>query len=201
MAANFIDHKLSARVSREFRRIATGKTEITPLKSGDEDRRAVWKYKKMRFVASFVLLSPEAQNEITSAFYAADAMRLLFRFRDAGDFKVEASPLVGVVPETTGAVQLTKRYSFGPAYADRVIQAVDSCQVHLADGTPVAGTVDDALGLFVPSSPWDEDTNYYWTGRFSCWVRFASDDFDMTLKDISLATSDVELIEQKARRT
>ena len=119
--ANFIDHRISARVSREFRRVAMGRTDIEPLDNGDEIRNARWKYKKLKFSASFALLTPEAQHELSSAFYAANAMLYLFRFRDHGDYKVVKAPLA-VEAGTTNPVQLTKRYYFGPAYADRLIR-------------------------------------------------------------------------------
>lgn len=196
--ANFIDHKISARASRQFRRIATGKTDIVALDNGEEIRNARWKHKKMQFAANYALLSPEAQIEISSAFYAANAMLMLFRFRDYGDYTVKDSPLV-TVPDTTTPVQLTKRYTFGPAVADRMIQAVSVCVVSDGDGEPVAGTLDTALGLFTPSEPW-VDSAHTWSGTFDLWVRFDSDDFDMTMQTLDIATVDVELIEQRARR-
>lgn len=195
---NFIDHKVSARASREFRRINTGKTDIALLDNGDEIRNARWKYKKLKFNASFALLSPQAQEEISSAFYAANAMLYLFRFRDYGDFQAEDAPL-DVEEGTQTPVQLTKRYYFGPTHADRLIQAVDTCWVKDANGDPVAGTLDDAMGVFTPDAPWGPG-QHTWSGTFSCWVRFGSDEFDMTLLTLDIATVDVELVEVRARR-
>ena len=97
---NFIDYKIGARVSTEFRRVITGKTDIVTMANGRERRNAAWAFRKMQFSASFALLSPEAQEEIASAFYAANAQLLLFRFRDYGDFQVSDSPLVGIEPGT-----------------------------------------------------------------------------------------------------
>src|SRR5690606_9630062 len=99
-------------------------TEIVMMDNGAEVRNAKWRYKRLSFFASFPLLSREAQQEVSSAFYAANAQLLLFRFRDSGDFTVDNSPLE-VPVGTLEPVQLTKRYTFGPAHADRVIQAVD----------------------------------------------------------------------------
>lgn len=195
---NYIDHKITARASREFRRVATGKTDIVLLDNGDEIRNARWKHKKLKFSASYVMLSPEAQHELISAFYAANAQLLLFRFRDYGDFQTVKSPLT-VAQGTKTPVQLTKRYQFGPTYADRMIQAIASCVVYDAGGNVVTGVVDDVLGLFTPDQDWGVG-QYTWSGKFDCWVRFASDEFDMTLKTLDLATSDIELIEMRARR-
>lgn len=196
--ANFIDHRIGARVSREFRRVATGKTDITALDNGDEIRNARWKYKKLKFTASYAMLTPEAQEELTSAFYAANAQLMLFRFRDHGDYKVVDSPLT-VAEGTTNPVQLTKRYYFGPAYADRLIQAVVKCNVMDAGGNTVAGTLDTALGIFTPDTAWGVG-QYKWSGTFDCWVRFGSDEFDMTMLTLDIATADVELLEMRARR-
>ena len=196
--ANFIDHRIGARVSREFRRVATGKTDIVPLDNGDEIRNARWKYKKLKFTASYVMLTPEAQEELTSAFYAVNAMLYLFRFRDAGDYKVTKSPLT-VEEGTTNPVQLTKRYYFGPAYADRLIQAVVKCTVFDDSDNPIAGTLDTALGIFIPDADWPAGA-VTWSGTFDVWVRFGSDEFDMTMHMLDIATADVELQEMRARR-
>lgn len=194
--ANYIDHKLSARASRQFRRIATGSTNIVELVSGAERRNARWKFKKMRFLANFALLTPEAQEEISSAFYAADAMLLLFRFRDSGDFRVVDSPF-GVYAGTRDPVQLTKAYTFGPRTVFRELQAVTKARVFDGNGNPVAGELDNVLGLFTPDDPW-HDSVHKWSGTFDLWVRFNSDDFDMTMVTLDIATVDVELIEQRA---
>lgn len=195
---NFIDHRIGARVSREFRRVATGKTDIISLDNGDEIRNARWKYKKLKFAASYAMLTHEAQQELTSVFYAANAQLLLFRFRDHGDYKVDGAPLT-VAEGTTDPVQLTKRYYFGPAYADRLVQAIVKCTVEDAGGNPVAGTVDTALGIFTPDAAWGVG-QHKWSGTFDCWVRFASDEFDMTMVTLDIATADVELMEMRARR-
>src|SRR5690554_2511063 len=115
---NFIDHRIGARVSREFRRVVTGKTDIVPMDNGSEIRNARWRYKRLQFTANFVTLSEEAREELVSAFYAANAMLYLFRFRDYGDYKVDRSPLI-VAEGTRDPVQLVKRYTFCPAHADR----------------------------------------------------------------------------------
>lgn len=195
---NFIDHRIGSRVSRQFRRITTGKTDIDSLDNGDEIRNARWRYKKLRFAASFPLLTREAQEELSGAFYAANAMLMLFRFRDYGDYKVLNAPLA-VDEGTRNPVQLTKRYYFGPAYADRIIQAVVKCTLLDADSTPVAGSLDTVLGLFTPDNDWAAG-EHSWSGTFDCWVRFGSDDFDMSMVNLDIATVDVELHEQKARR-
>lgn len=195
---NYIDHRVSERASRNFRRITTGKTDITPLDNGDENRNARWKYKQMRFVANFALMGVSSQNEITGAFYAANASLLLFRFRDYGDYRVTDAPLA-VVAGTSNPVQLTKRYHFGPAYADRRIQAVSTCTVLDGSDNVVAGTLDNVLGLFTPSAPWG-DTPHRWNGTFDVWVRFADDEIDLTMVVGDITTTDIELVERRARR-
>lgn len=196
---NYINERISARASRQFRRIVSGRTEIVDLRNGAEVRTAVWKHKPHSFKANFVLLSKEAQLEVSSAFHAVDAMCYLFRFRDYGDYTVTNSPLVGVVAGGKVPVQLTKRYSFGSTHSDRTIQAVVRGKVIDGADAEVAGTIDTELGLFTPTNNWGSGP-YYWSGVFDVWVRFASDDLDMTMENLELATSDVELVERRAVR-
>lgn len=199
MATNFIDHKISTRVSTEFRRVVTGKTDIVPMANGRERRNAAWGHKKMQFTATYAMLTPQSQAEVMSAFYAANAQLLLFRFRDYGDYRVSDSPLVGPVQGTANPVQLTKRYTFGPAFADRVIQAINTINavVKTPGGAPFPGTFDENLGIFTPDGNWGAGT-YTWSGTFDCWVRFNSDDLDVTMQTLDVATTDVSLIEQVA---
>ncbi len=194
---NYIDHRISAQVSREFRRVVTGKTDIVTLASGRERRNAAWAFKKMQYTATFNMLSAVAQAEVVSAFYAANAQLLLFRFRDYGDCQVTASPLnTASVVGTRSPVQLTKRYTFGSTIADRKIQAVSTCMVSM-DGTPVAGAFDGALGTFVPAANWGADA-CTWSGTFDVWVRFNSDELDVTMTNLDVSTADVSLIEAEA---
>lgn len=195
---NYVDERVSSRVSSQFRRIVSGRTDISELRNGAEVRTAVWKHKPYSFRANYVLLSRAAQIEIASVFHAVDAACYLFRFKDHGDYTATDSPL-NVVPGGKTPVQLTKRYSFGSTYSDRIIQAIDTCVVKDSLGATVAGTLDDALGLFTPASDWGSGP-YYWSGTFDVWVRFASDDFDMTMETLDIATTDVELVERRAVR-
>lgn len=195
---NYIDWKLSQRASSSFRRVVTGKTDIITMANGKERRNAAWEFKKMKFTASFALLKPDAQDEVLNAFYAANAQLLLFRFRDVGDSKSKDSPFnTTAAVGTTDPVQLTKRYSFGPAYADRVIQAVSTCVVKDDSDVDVSGTFNNVLGLFTPDAAWGSG-QYTWSGTFDLWVRFNSDEMDVTMQTLEVATTDVELCEQTA---
>lgn len=198
MAQNFIDHRLSSRVCTQFRRVLNGRTLVKELLNGSEVRNSYWKMKRYSFHANYAQLGEASQNELTAAFFAADAMRLLFRFRDPGDNKVVSAPLA-VQPGTLAAVQLTKRYTFGSVAADRTIQAVRTCKVVDSDGAAVPGTFDSALGLFTPTNNWANKA-HFWSGTFDCWVRFASDEFDGTMVVSDLVTADVELVERIAMR-
>lgn len=194
---NFIDHRIPLRASRQFRRVATSNTEETPMDNGESAFNARWKYPKMKYFANYALVSEDAQLEIASAFHAAWARLLLIRFRDYGDFRVLNSPLAPAVGTRT-PIQLTKRYYYGPSYRDRLLQAVDVAVI-ARDGTPVAGVLDKQLGLFTPDSNWAAGA-HTWSGSYCVWVRFASDELDMTMVTLDIATSDVELHEGRAFR-
>lgn len=198
---NYIDYRLSQRATSSFRRVVSGKTDIVSMANGRERRNAAWAFKKMTFTATFALLKPDVQDEVYGAYYAANAQLMLFRYRDPGDYTVAASPILVTsdLIGTTTPVQLTKRYSFGPAYADRVVQAVQSCVVMSSGGEVFTGTVDNELGTFTPDDVWGSGV-YTWSGKFDLWVRFNSDDLDVTMTTLEVATTDVELVEQIATR-
>ncbi len=200
---NFIDHRISTRVSTEFRRVLNGKTDITTLASGHERRNAAWVFKRLQYTATYNQLTTASQQELVSAFYACNAQLLLFRFKDWGDFTVAGSPVV-VPPSayaTRNPVQLTKRYTFGPISVDRLIQAVVTCVVTDDTGATKTGVFDSQLGTFVPDVAWSGARTYTWTGQFDVWVRFNNDALDTTLKTQDIATTDVELIEGLAYTT
>lgn len=195
---DFIDHKLTLRASREFRRVVVGRTEQVTMENGDGKFSVRWRYKKMRYFANFALVTQETRDELTGAFHAA-GMAYLFRFRDPGDYTVTDAPLT-VVAGTKTPVQLIKRYYFGStAYGDRIIQAVDHCVLKTLAGVEVHGTLDNVRGLFTPTNNW-ADTPHKWSGRYCNWVRFASDEFDSTMVILDIATADVELHEGRAHR-
>ena len=195
---NFIDHRLSAQVSAELRRIIEGRTQIVTLDNGDEARNANWKYNKLKYHANFSQLGPQSQDELVRAFYAARAQLYLFRIADAADNQALNEPL-DVKSGSRDAVQLTKIYRFGPSRAERLIQAINQCEVRDSHGRVVEGDVDRALGLFTPKESWKDDA-YVWNGRFDVWVRFGSDQLETTLMRPDVATSDLELWEMRARR-
>lgn len=85
-------------------------------------------------------------------------------------------------------------YDCGVKLADRTIQAVTTCKVKAAGGATIAGTVDNTLGTFTPAAQWGTG-GYTWSGTFDCWVRFNSDEFDVTMKTHDIATTDVNLLE------
>lgn len=193
---NYIDYRLSTKVSRSFNRIVSGKTDIEVADNGTESRNARWKHKQMRYAASYPLLSQQQQEELVSAFYAANAALLLFRFRDFGDNAVLNSPLA-VTIGTRDPVHLTKRYTFGPVSVDRKLWAINRCAVTI-DGADFPGVFDRVFGTFTPDADWP-DGEVLWSGSFDIWVRFASDDFDVSMMDATTATVDVELIEGRPR--
>lgn len=196
MAQNFINHRLSTRASKQFRRIASARTEIVQLANGSEARNAMWKNKPMSYKANFALLTPEARAEVYGAFLVADGMTYLFRFRDPGDYIAKKEPFETVIGTKTPA-QLTKRYYFGSFYKDRRIQAIARATIVDVSDNEISGTLDTELGLFTPDSNWASPVAY-WNGIHDVWVRFDSDDLDITMETVNISTTDVGLIERIA---
>lgn len=190
---DFINTRISKCVAYGFSGGPEYSTLIVSLDNGREQRNRRWRYPRHRYSATYMNLSPEAQREIVSVFHSVAGQWSAFRFKDWNDYQAVGEPLAPTVG-TSNPVQLIKTYTFGAASNTRLIQAPIAGAVIKRNGSPVAGTLDTATGLFTPSAPWAAGT-YTWDGEFDVWVRFASDYNAFSIGAPNARTSDVELIE------
>jgi uncharacterized protein (TIGR02217 family) len=191
--SGFIDTQLPQCVAYGFQGGPEWSTAIVELDNGGEVRNGQWKYPRMRYSAAFNNLSKDGQREVMAAFYAARGRLYAFRFNDPLDNLADAEPIAPSIG-STDAVQLIRTYRLGPEAATRRIQAIVSATVRNSAGMTVAGALDAGRGLFVPASPWEDDS-YTWSGEFDVWVRFDSDHNAFTLGDLDAHTASIELVE------
>lgn len=199
----YIDQRLDECVAYGFSGGPEWSTLIVPLENGREQRNAQWLYPKHRYTAQYMNLQSEARDAVLNTFHAMRGQLHCCRFKDWNDYVAtheQINPDVG----TSNPVQLIKSYTFGSETSTRLIQAVVTgiivAEPTPGAPTPVMGTMDKSTGLFTPGSPWADvsDTsgsNYFWTGTFDVWVRFASDYNAFAIGDRDAHTADIELIE------
>ncbi len=188
----FIDVRLSTCVALGFMGGPEWSTQVVDLENGLEQRNADWLYPKHRYAAQYMNFDAQARDEILEAFHACRGRLHVFRFKDWNDYVADAEPLAPAVGTST-PLQLIKTYTLGSQASARLIQAVVFAVVS-RNGSPVAGTLDLATGLFTPDAAWVAGT-FTWSGEFDVWVRFASDYNAFAIGNLDAHTADIELVE------
>lgn len=194
----FINAVLDKEVAYGFEGGPEYSTDEVLLDNGIRHANSAWAYPRHRYTAQYDNMKDEDRSRIIEIFHAVRGKRHSFKFKDWNDFEAEQQPL-NVSLEyigTTDAVQLYKTYSFGPAYAIRPIQAIETATVFIDEDTPVAGTVDTETGLFTPDEPWVSGS-YTWSGEFYVWVHFTNDYNAFTINSWQASTADIEMEEDK----
>ena len=131
------------------------RTDVVSLRSGGEQRNAIWADAKRKYQAGYGIKS-FAQLEAVLAFFEGQRGRLTgFRWKDRFDYRSCASPnapsptdqVLGFGDGTTAAWQLVKAYgAAGTAYVRPIRK-------------PVAGSVLVAVaGVVQPGSAWSVDS-------------------------------------------
>lgn len=189
-----IDERISECVSLQFTGGPRFRTETARMDNGVEVRDRKWLYPKHEYQAEFLNFTPEARDEIIEFQHVAAGSWLDFRFKDWMDFTAINEPLSPVLGTMT-PVQLTKTYTKGAHTSQRIIQAVVDAEIS-RNGSPVAGTLDMALGLFTPTANWVAGT-FTWSGEFDVWVHFVEDFNPFTATNISHWTAPILLEESR----
>jgi uncharacterized protein (TIGR02217 family) len=189
-----INERISECVSREFTGGPRYRTLTVPLDNGLQVRNRRWLYPKHEYSAQFLNFRPDARDEVLRFIHAAAGSWLAFRFKDWMDFTATNQPLSPNIG-TTDPVQLVKTYTAGGHSSQRIIQAIITATV-FADGSPVAGSYDDELGLFTPNAAWASAT-YTWSGEFDVWVHFVEDYNPFSATDINHWSAHITLEEDR----
>lgn len=194
----YVNTRLSDCVAHGFSGGPEWSTLVVPMDNGREQRNGQWLYPKHRYSAQYMNFDLPDQQAVLAAFHAMRGQLHVFRFKDWNDYTAESEngdwlPLLAPQIGTMTPAQLLKNYSMGAQTTTRLIQAPVAGAVPLRNGSPVAGTLDTATGLFTPSSNWLAGT-YTWAGEHDVWVRFASD-FNSFTNANRAHTADIELVE------
>lgn len=172
---------------------------IKRLVSGREKRKPQSYY----FLHTYILplqnvAKVEYLAEVKNLYMAMDGATDSFNVKDWGDFEAVNEPL-GVSPAGSTPVQLLRTYSVGPASRTRIITKPRAGAVIRQNGTPKAGTLDLATGLFTPTTAWTPAAVLTWSGEFMVPVRFdqmsLQSSIDNRLGDDFAINGSVSLIE------
>lgn len=191
-----INERISECVSLQFSGGPRYKTDSVPLDNGEDVRNRKWVYPKHEYSAEFLNFTEAERDEIIAFQHAAAGSWLAFRFKDWMDFQAVDQPLSPAIGTQT-PIQLVKTYTVGAHSSQRVVQAIVSAVIE-RNGSTVAGTYDDELGLFTPSANWVAGT-FTWSGEFDVWVHFTDDYNPFTATDKRHWSAQVTLEEDRQR--
>lgn len=195
MSLDFIDWRISDKLSYGFTSGPRWNTLVTPLLNGYDRRNQVWDFPLLTFSGDYRRLAPDLQKEFIHACWVARGRLRAFRIKDWNDFEVGDGE-GALAPETsTSPVQLTKTYTFGPETQVRPITLPTSWNL-FGGTTPFADyTVDPLTGIATPTTTWPADLN--WRGEFDCKVHFKDDYNAMSRAGPSVATAQIALEESR----
>jgi uncharacterized protein (TIGR02217 family) len=187
--------RLSAKVEAGFSAVVGFSTRVVELKTGYERRNANWLNPKRRFTARTAGWTADMRAELLNLAHAARGSLYGFLFKDWNDYSVTAQSL-GTAPFGSTAVQLVKTYTYGSeTYTRTITKPVASTVTVYQNGVAKAGSLDEATGLFTPTTAWTASAALTWTGEFLVPVRFASDDIEFVLPHRDIAEVVCELVE------
>ena len=147
----------------------TFNTEITAIRNGQEQRRAVWSRSRQAWDIGYSIQAASDYVRILNFFYARQGRFRGFRFRDWSDYSVD-DEVFGTGDGTTTEFQLIKSYTSGTTtYARRITRPVDPVIV------TGAGMVDYSTGLVTYAVAPSDGTALSWTGEFDIPCRFDTD--------------------------
>ena len=175
-------------------------TRIVGLRNGHERRNANWSQVQHRYTLPFQNIhADDYLADLKSVFLAMQGQTHSFLAKDYSDFEATGESL-GNAPSGTTAVQLQRVSTFGSAtYTRKITKPKSGTLTVYEDGTPKAGTVDTATGLFTPTSSWSEGKALTADFEFYVPVRFASDFLPMSIDNRSgqhyMLNGSVELVE------
>jgi uncharacterized protein (TIGR02217 family) len=193
---SYINATMPRRIAAGFKIGPRWKTDITVMDNGREQRNRGWLYPRWEGSGNLGAFSPEDRQALIAMFVVAGGRWSAFRVFDPTDHYVSNEP---VAPDfgTSMPLQLMRGYTFpgsGVSVPVLVQAPIGSTVVVKRNGTPVAGTLDDTLGLFTPAAPWEHGL-YTWTGQYERWMRFDSDWGAFTANAMNAYTADIDLIE------
>lgn len=155
-------------------------TNIKSLQSGRESRNADWPICRHRYSVPFNNINDTAYLNIKRVFLVVRGMAHTFLHKDWGDYQAVDEPF-GIGDGSENEFQLIKVSTADVGEYTRVITKPKAGVVVMADGVPVAATVDTLTGIVTFSVAPGVGDVLTWTGEFYVHVRFNSDQLPFSL--------------------
>jgi uncharacterized protein (TIGR02217 family) len=158
-------------------------TSIVTTLAGFEQRNANWSRPRYKWTATVPYGDIDAFNELLDFFHARSGQLYAFRFQDPADYTATGEALI--LDPLISKYRLAKTYSSGGVGLVRYITRPVSGSVTFSGG----GTLDYTTGIITGGAAGT------WSGQFDVPVRFATDDFTLTLEQVDVGTAAIDLIE------
>lgn len=150
-------------------------TEITDLRSGFEQRRAVWSRARQRWDIGYAIQHAVDYHRVRDFFYARQGRFRGFRFKDWSDYSVTDEQFA-VADGTSTVYRLVKEYtSGGVTYVRLITRPVMGAT---ASG---GGAIDLGTGAVTYGAAPASGTALTWTGEFDVPVRFDVDELNANI--------------------
>lgn len=133
-------------ISRGSRGGPQWSTRVLAMGSGHEARNAEWSVARGRWNVAFGVRSDDNLEALIAFFHARQGKAYSFRFRDPLDYRASLQPLQ---TNGSGAVQLAKLYTSGPATYVRFIALPVAGSI---TGLPGGASVDPLTGIVTGAS-------------------------------------------------
>lgn len=169
------------------------RTDIVTLRSGFEERNAIWADSRREYDAGLGIRNINDLHTVLEFFEARLGRLYGFRWKDWADYKScppnqntsESDQLIGTGDGTTVDFQITKTYSSGPtAYVrdiKKIVNGTVSVEINGSLVNPADYTVDNNTGIITfntaPTNTHDIRAGY----EFDVPVRFTNDHIDISV--------------------
>lgn len=156
-------------------------TTINPMVSGNEQRNINWQDARADWELSYGIQSYEDFDEVRQFFYARRGQAHSFRFKDWGDYQLNAEQ-IGIGDGTSKQFQIIKTYEpGGPApYVRRITRPVTGTIKAFVDGVQTSFTLNPLGVISFVTAP-SNGVLIVVTCEFDVPVRFNVDKFALQL--------------------
>lgn len=190
----FIEERLLDKVTYGFSSGPGYLTTRVALYSGIVARNAERSLPLFLYNAPYQAIDPDDRGVVVAAFHACLGGLHGFRFKDWGDYELDAEVLGTAVGGAGETMQLIKTYSLGGTDLVRTIKKPVTGTIQLYEnGTPLASTIDTTTGIVTFTSTAGQVITA--DVEFDVPVMFANDSMEFNYINYAHHSVDIDLME------